>query len=107
MVTKRAELRDFGSKGFVRFADLPVATVPQLEGFTRCSVAPRSRRVPDGEPGGRDSRDPSVFSEPLATARVNGAEVVYFGNAAGRNAGLTVSIAGSGTGGRARHWAGR
>lgn len=107
MVTTRAELKDVGFEGFVRFADLPATTVPSTQGSTRCSVAPRSRpQFLLRDPAGAIRGDPSVSPEALVTARVNGAEVVYFGKATRLQRRLE-EYRRHGLGGRARHWGGR
>ena len=107
MVTKRAELRDFGSEGFVSFADLPTTTIPATQGVyavLRCTQAP-PEFLPRN-PAGAIRGDPSVSPEALATAWVNGVEVVYFGKATRLQRRLE-EYRRHGLGGRAPHWGGR
>lgn len=107
MVTTRAGLRDIGFEGFVRFAELPATAVPSTQGvyaMLRCT------REPPGflprNPAGAIRGDPSVSPEVLATAGMNGAEVVYFDKAAQLQRRLDVYRR-QGLGSRARHWGGR
>ncbi|MCA0294113.1 MAG: hypothetical protein LCH96_02145 [Actinobacteria bacterium] len=107
MVTTRADLRDVGFKGFVRFAELPATAVPSTQGVyavLRCSQEP-PEFLPRN-PAGALRGDPSVSPEALATAWVNGAEVVYFGKASHLERRLD-AYRRHGLGSRARHWGGR
>jgi len=107
MVTTRAELRDIGFEGFVSFADLPATTIPATQGVyavLRCTQEP-PEFLPRN-PAGAIRGDPSVSPEALATAWVNGVEVVYFGKATRLQRRLE-EYRRHGLGGRARHWGGR
>lgn len=82
MVANRAGLRDIGFEGFVRSAELPATAVPSTQGvyaMLRCTREPPV--FLPRNPAGAIRGDPSVSPEALATAWVNGAEVVYFGKA--------------------------
>lgn len=82
MVTTRAELRDIGFEVLVRFAEPPATAISSTRGLyavLRCTQKPPE--FPPTNPAGAIRGDPSVSPEALATAWVNGAEVVYFGKA--------------------------
>lgn len=107
MATTRAELKAIGFEGFVPFADLRDTTVPSTQGVyavLRCTQEP-PEFLPRN-PAGALRGDPSVSPEALATAWVNGVEVVYFGKAARLQRRLD-EYRRNGLGGRARHWGGR
>lgn len=107
MVTTRAELREIGFEGFVRFADLPVVTVPTTQGVyavLRCT--PEPPEFLPRNPAGAIRGDPSVSPESLATAWVKSVEVVYFGKAT-QLARRLDAYRRHGLGSRARHWGGR
>ncbi len=107
MVTTRAELRNIGFQGFVRFAELPATAVPSTQGVyavLRCTQEP-PEFLPRN-PAGAICGDPSVSPEALAAAWVNGAEVLYFGKATHLERRLD-AYRRHGLGSRARHWGGR
>ncbi len=107
MATTQAELRDIGFEGFVRFADLPVVTVPSTQGVyavLRCAQEP-PEFLPRN-PAGAIRGDPSVSPVVLMAAWVNAVEVVYFGKATRLRRRLE-EYRRHGLGGRARHWGGR
>lgn len=77
-------LRDFGFRGFVPFADLPLSSVPAGPGVYAVLRLGSERPVfrPASIAGWFKGKDPSVTEDKLSAAWVEGAEVLYIGKAA-------------------------
>lgn len=80
----RVGLTQSGFVGFVAFADLPSADVPNVDGvYAVVRPAVGQPRFLESSPAGHfKGRDPSVSDEELARAWVDGAPVLYIGKAA-------------------------
>jgi len=86
MVTRRAELEELGFVGFVPFADLPTAKVPQVHGvyvvLRIAETSPIFRATSTA--GWFQDNDPSVDEAVLRDAWVAGEEIIYIGKAGGK-----------------------